>query len=152
MAEYTKPDIIFITETKITSDIKLCEFLPDNYSGTIRKDRTKDGGGVMIATRKDLDIVEIDLCENTAECVWAKILIRGQDPILAGCFYRTNSEHTINQMEELEKTLNHVQETHNPNLQIHRHAERRPWCTKWLGNIVGNEIQCEEMQHYDNIQ
>ena len=115
MAEYTKPDIIFITETKITSDIKSCEFLPDNYSGTIRKDRTKDGGGVMIATRKDLDIVEIDLCENTAECVWAKILIRGQDPILAGCFYRTNSKHNINQMEELEKTLNHVQETHNPN-------------------------------------
>ena len=101
--------------TKITSDIKSCEFLPDNYSGTIRKDRTKDSGGVMLATRKDLDVVEIDLCENTAECVWAKISIWGQDPILAGCFYRTNSEHTINQMEELEKTLNHVQETHNPN-------------------------------------
>ena len=114
MAEYTKPDIIFITETKMTSDIKSCEFLPDDYSGTIRKDRTKDSGGVMIATRKDLDIVEIDLCENTAECVWAKISIRGQDPILAGCFYQTNSEHNINQMEELEKTLNHVQETHNP--------------------------------------
>ena len=115
MAEYMKPDIIFITETKITSDIKYCEFLPDNYSGTIREDRAKDGGGVMIATRKDLHVVEIDLCENTAECVWAKILIRGQDPILAGSFYETNSEHTINQMEELEKTLNHVQETHNPN-------------------------------------
>ena len=64
---------------------------------------------------KDLDVVEIDLCENSAECVWAKIVVRGQEPILAGCFYRTNREHTTAQIEEPEKTLMHVQDNHNPN-------------------------------------
>ena len=115
MAEFMKPDIIFFTETKIDCDKNSCEFLPEAYSGTIRKDRNKDGGSVLIATRKDLDIVEIDLCENSAECVWTKIVVRGQEPILAGCFYRTNREHTTAQIEEPEKTLTHVQDNHNPN-------------------------------------
>ena len=115
MAELMKPDIIFFTETKIDSDINSCEFLSEAYSGTICKDRNRDGGGVLIATRKDLDVVEIHLCENSAECVWAKIVVRGQEPILAGCFYRTNREHTTAQIEELEKTLTHVQDNHNPN-------------------------------------
>ena len=115
MAEFMKPDIIFFTETKIDSDINSCEFLPEAYSSAIRKDRNKDGGGVLIATRKDLGFVEIDLCENSAEFVWAKIIVCGQEPILAGCFYRTNREHTTAQIEVPEKTLTHVQDNHNPN-------------------------------------
>ena len=68
MAEFMKPDIIFFTEKKIDSDINSCEFLPEAHAGTIRKDRKKDGGGVLIPTRKDLDVVEINLYENSAEC------------------------------------------------------------------------------------
>ena len=53
--------------------------------------------------------------KNSAQCVWAKIVEHGQEPILVGCFYGTNREHTTNQIEELEKTLTHVQDNHNPN-------------------------------------
>ena len=115
MAEFMKPDIIFFTETKIDSDINSCEFLPEAYAGTIRKDRNKNGGGVLTATRKDLDVVEINLYENSVECIWAKVVMRGQEPILAGCFYRTNRGHTTVQIEELEKMLTHLQNNHNPN-------------------------------------
>ena len=115
MAEFMKQDGIFFTEAKIDSDINSCEFIPEAYSGTIRKDRNKGSGGVLIATQKDLDVVEINLYENSAECVWAKVVVRGQEPILACCFCRTNREHTSAQIEELEKTLTHLQDNHNPN-------------------------------------
>ena len=45
---YVKPDILMFTETKITSDIKSAEFLPSSYLPAYRKDRTLDGGGVLI--------------------------------------------------------------------------------------------------------
>ena len=94
LAKYVKPDVMLITETKLTDDIKSSEFLPDAYSGTIRRDWNDKGGGVMIAIHRDLDVVDIELCENTAETVWAKLLVKGEKPILLGCFYQTNSTHT----------------------------------------------------------
>ena len=81
LAEHVKPDIMLITETKLADDNKSSKFLPDAYLGTIRKDRNDKGGGVMITVHCDLDVVDIELCENTAETVWDS-------------FYRTNSTHT----------------------------------------------------------
>ena len=48
-----EPDIIIGTETKIESSILTCEILPPNYN-VMRKDRNKDGGGVMIALKGDI--------------------------------------------------------------------------------------------------
>ena len=114
---------------------------------------------------KDIDVVEIDLCENSAECVWAKIVVRGQEPILAGCFYRTNREHTTAQIEEPEKTLMHVQDNQNPNgkytvllggdfnvpyidwetLTISSECDNRKMYDKLLDVIDENEMQ--QLQH-----
>ena len=102
-----------MTETKIDSSISAAEFLPDDYKCCARKDWDRNGGGVLVAARKHLDVVNVDICENDAETVWTKFIIKGQDPIVAGCFYRTNSEHTVEQMEELDKVLNFIQDEHN---------------------------------------
>ena len=162
-----KPDIIFFTDTKIDSDINSCEFLPEAYAGTIRKVRKKDGGGVLIATRKDLDVVEINLYENSAECVWAKVVVRGQEPILADCCYRTNRGHKTVQIEELEKTLKHLQDNYNPNgkytvllggyfnvpyinwetLTISSECNNRKMYDKLLDVIDENEMQQLQNQH-----
>ena len=48
-----QPDIIIGTETKIDSSIADSEFLPTNYKAH-RKDRNKDGGGVLIALKEEL--------------------------------------------------------------------------------------------------
>ena len=45
-----------MTETKIDEQVKASEFLPKGYTGDIRKDRCKRGGGVMIATKQEYDI------------------------------------------------------------------------------------------------
>ena len=71
--------------------------------------------GFMIAVHRDLDVVVIELCENTAETMWVKLLLKGEKPILLGCFYRTNSTHTPAQVEELEKVIHHIQQNHNWN-------------------------------------
>ena len=41
LTSYTKPDVIFITETKIDSTIKSQEFLPKEYKGDICLDRKR---------------------------------------------------------------------------------------------------------------
>ena len=50
-----------MTETKIDEQVKASEFLPKGYTGDIRKDRCKGGGGVMIATKQEYDIQGIEL-------------------------------------------------------------------------------------------
>ena len=64
---------MLITETKLTNDIKSGEFLPDAYSGIIHRDWNDKGSDIMIAIHRDIDVVDIELCENTAETVWAKL-------------------------------------------------------------------------------
>ena len=59
LINYTDPDLIIMTETKIDVLVKASEFLPKGYTGDIRKDRCKGGGGVMIATKQEYGLVQI---------------------------------------------------------------------------------------------
>lgn len=56
-----QPDIILVSESKLDKSIKHSEFLPPNYVGHLRNDRTLNGGGVIIIHKKDLVIDEIEL-------------------------------------------------------------------------------------------
>ena len=51
MINSVQPDIIIGTETHLDKNIPDTEFLPPNYTAH-RKDRNKDGGGVLIALKK----------------------------------------------------------------------------------------------------
>ena len=93
LTEYIKPDILLITETKIDKTIISLEVLSANFSYNIRKDRTSDGAGVMIAARNNLDILDVELGENQAEIVLAKVPLKGHAPIIIGSFYHTPSKH-----------------------------------------------------------
>ena len=74
LINYTDPDLIIMTETKIDEQVKALEFLPKGYTGDIRKDRCKGGDGVMIVTKQEYDIQGIELEANiSAETVWATI-------------------------------------------------------------------------------
>ena len=78
MINYTDPDLIIMTETKIDEQVKASEFLPKGYTGDIRKDRCMRGGGV-IATKQEYDIQGIELEANiSAETVWATISLKDQ--------------------------------------------------------------------------
>jgi len=69
----------------------------------------------MIAARKDLDITGLEVCDNTSESVWAKLLIKGHSPLLVGCYYRRDADSSVEQVEELDKVLTHIDENYNKN-------------------------------------
>ena len=51
--DYCDLDLMLFTETKIDSSISFSEFLPNGYNGGSRRDRNKNGGGVMIVTKQE---------------------------------------------------------------------------------------------------
>ena len=78
-----------MTETKIDEQVKASEFLPKGYTGDIRKDRCKGGGGVMIATKQEYDIQGIELEANISEeTVWTTISLKDQHKLVVGSYYR----------------------------------------------------------------
>ena len=89
LINYTDPDLIIMTETKIDKQVKASEFLPKGYTGDIRTDRCNGGGGIMIATKQEYDIQGMELEANiSAETVWATISLINQRKLVVGSYYR----------------------------------------------------------------
>ena len=119
--DFVKPDIIIFTETKIDKYIFNSEFLPANYEckGSARKDRTADGGGVLIATREGLDPVDISIENNSTESSWVKINVKGEAPIIIGSFYRRDTESSVDQIEDLDEVLKNLSDTTQQNTTLY---------------------------------
>jgi len=63
------------------------EFFPNDFD-VFRKDRDKFGGGVLIATRRNLKAVHCNFLDCELEMVWVKILSKSNEPVYLGCCYR----------------------------------------------------------------
>ena len=69
-----EPQIVAIQETKIDSSISSSELFPETFPYSVyRKDRTLDGGGVMLLIHKDIPHIPITELENKSESVWVKV-------------------------------------------------------------------------------
>ena len=112
LCDSVKPDIILVSETKLEKSVKHSEFLPSAYTGHIRHDHTKHGGGVMIIHRKDLVIDEIELVDPKTphhdHVVWAKLTVRNTSPIYIGSYYRSNSRNDKETIPGLISSLDHI--------------------------------------------
>ena len=112
-----------MTETKIDEQVKASEFLPKGYTGDIRKDRCKGGGGVMIATKQEYDIQGIELEANiSAKTVWATISLKDQRKLVVGSYYRPPDSGS-DSIDDLESVLSFITEKFRNN----------PQCTIILG-------------------
>ena len=99
-----------MTETKINEQVKASEFLPKGYTGDIRKDRCKGGGGVMIATKQEYDIQGIELEANiSAKTVWATISLKDQRKLVVGSYYRPPDSGS-DSIDDLESVLSFITE------------------------------------------
>ena len=77
IAEYCDPDLMLISETKLSPDILNGEFVPEGYMGRFRKDRKRGAGGVMIISKECYKIVDADITvQNENESVWAIITLK----------------------------------------------------------------------------
>lgn len=114
IVEYTKPDAILITETKLTSSHRNAEFMPPGYSQPKRKDRAfSGGGGVLIAVRDCYNAIEIDPPGDVTphdEIIWVEVSLRNKQKLVLGCFYRTPSGKPQQQLDGLETSLNAIQQ------------------------------------------
>lgn len=83
-----KPDIIILTETKINDNIQDPEFIDDNAYKIFRKDRNREGGGVLIAISRKYDSIRVSELETECEIVWAKVTIKGRNTLYVCAYYR----------------------------------------------------------------
>ena len=126
LINYTDPDLIIMTETKIDEQVKASEFLHKGYTGDIRKHRCKGGGGVMIATKQEYDIQGIELEANiSSETVWATISLKDQRKLVVGSYYRPPDSGS-DSIDDLESVLSFITEIFRNN----------PQCTIILGGTL----------------
>ncbi len=82
-----QPDVVIGTETHVNETILDNEIFPQHYN-LIRKDRTLNGGGVVIAFKGDLVVSHRPDLDTEAEVIWAQLELIGSKPLLIGAFYR----------------------------------------------------------------
>ena len=91
LIESTQPDIILGCETWMDETVKSNEIFPPEYK-VFRKDRNRNGGGVLIATKDNiLCTVESNLNVDNCEILWIKIKVKGSRDLLLASYYRPDA-------------------------------------------------------------
>ena len=116
MIDSVKPDIIFGTETWLNEDIKDNEIIPDNYT-VYRKDRNREGGGVLLAIRQDLKSSEEPDLMTDCELIWASIKLTGRKTLYLCAYYRRDVSDE-NSLKEFRASLTKVASIRNAQLII----------------------------------
>lgn len=88
LIETTKPDVIIGTETWLDGSIASSEILPSHYK-VFRRDRRRDGGGVLIAVADHLICHEVpELAVPDCELIWVKIKLKRRKHLLVASYYK----------------------------------------------------------------
>ena len=114
----TQLDILIISETKLPSEAesktlsstyKPSEILPKNFESSIHRPRSLHGGGVMVAVRKGIIVVDKPLqAGKDGEVVCAKISMENSQPLYVCAYYRPNKD-TVSALDSLELALTELQ-------------------------------------------
>ncbi|KAL8615260.1 hypothetical protein ACOMHN_051752 [Nucella lapillus] len=98
-----RPDVLIGTETWLDQDIASSELFPPEYK-IYRRDRNRNGGGVLIAVLKTLVTTEEpDLCPHIpCEILWIKIKMKNRRDLLIGSYYRPDDGDEPSQLRMAE--------------------------------------------------
>ena len=88
-------DVLVITETKLDNTFPEKQFYIPGYKKPFRKDRNKNGGGVMIYVREDIpsDILVKHSIEENIEAIFVEINLRKNKLLLVGTYHSTNAKY-----------------------------------------------------------
>ena len=88
-------DILVITETKLDGTFPEKQFYIPGYKKPFRKDRNKNGGGVMIYVREDIpsDILMKHRIDENIEAIFVEINLRKNKLLLVGTYHSTNAKY-----------------------------------------------------------
>ena len=82
-------DVLIVTETKLDSSFPSGQFLIDGFAKPFRRDRNKNGGGIMIFIRDDIPTKEIkvNFLPSDIECLFIELNIRKVKWLIVGCYH-----------------------------------------------------------------
>ena len=82
-------DVLVVTETKLDSSFPFGQFSIDGFARPFRRDRNKNGGGVMIFVRDDIPSKEIKISflPSDMECLFIEINIKKTKWLIVGCYH-----------------------------------------------------------------
>ena len=120
-----EPQIVEIRETKIDSSISSSELFPETFPYTCsvyRKDKTLDGGGVMLLIHKDIPHMPITELENKSESVLVKVFANKTAHFVASWYIPPHSDENLTPLEDLQnfdtlfrEQLNKIRDKHKGN-------------------------------------
>ena len=97
-------DLVAVTKTWLDSSINSAEIFPSTYH-VHRKDRSRSGGGVLLACSQKISSIRTSELETDCEIMWCKIVISNPySCLMVGVFYRPPSTD-VSYLLELEKSL-----------------------------------------------
>jgi hypothetical protein len=100
--EQHNPDIIFGCESKLDEGTPTYSIFSENYE-VYRKDRTANGGGVFLAIRSDIVVVDRPEFDSDAEVTWASIEFAKNGCLYLGSYYRPPNSRNV--------ALDHIQDS-----------------------------------------
>ena len=144
--DFHQPQIVAIQETKIDSSISTSELFPESCPYNVyRKDRTLDGGGVMLLIHKDISHMPITELENDSESIWVKVFAN-KTSHFAASWYRPpggDLEKLDSQLKSLKNSLKR--------LRIYIKAINPPqsifWGTSTFVTLFGQTDSANQVHH-----
>ena len=97
-------DLMAITESWLDPTINSNEIFPTSFE-VFRKDRSRNGGGVLLALNRKLSCTKRNDLETDCELLWCEVMVTNPlTNLLVGVFYRPPSTDQT-YLQELEKSL-----------------------------------------------
>ena len=85
--DFHQSKILAIQETKIDNSILTSELFPESFPYNVyRKDRTLNGGGVMLLVHKDIPHMPLTELDNDSESVWVKLFVNKKTHFVASWY------------------------------------------------------------------
>ena len=97
-------DIIIISETKLDSTFKIGKFLLDGFNGSIRLDRNRNGGGILLLTREDIPTKVLPFETSPIEGLFIEISLYKKEWLLL-CSHNPDSNTIKNHLSALSVSL-----------------------------------------------
>ena len=80
-------ELVAVTESWLDSSISSVEIFPSKYY-VHRKDRSRNGGGVLLACLREISSIRRSELETDCEIFWCEIIKNPLTRIMVGVFYR----------------------------------------------------------------
>ena len=88
-------DVFIVTEAKLNSSFPIGQFSIDGFAKQFRRDRNKNGGGVIIVVIDDIPSKEIkvNFVLSDVECLFIELNVRKTKWLIVGCYHPSSQNN-----------------------------------------------------------